>query len=252
MDYSSPLVSVKNGDTCQAGVQHTPGGTNCAVTGNAISPSSPNYSADVDGGKTTLQSPAFDISGSVEPVISYWRWFSNDLGSAPQWEDYWQTYISGDGVNFVPVENILVPDHSWRRFAFKVSDYLTAPTSITLRFVADDSNVASVVEITVDDIEIYSKDVSAGIASVNKAYDFSVYPNPAASTLTVDLNLTGAENISLEVVNNLGQTVLSTPSEMFTGKTMKKLDIQNLENGIYYLLVIGKDNNSKKVFSVLR
>lgn len=247
-----PLVSVKNGDTCQTGFQFTLGGSKCAITGNAISPSSPNYSADVDGGKTTLQSPPIDISGSIEPVVSYWRWFTNDLGSAPQSEDFWQTYISGDGISFVLVEDIVVPDNSWRRFAFKVSDYLPLATSITLRFVADDSNVASVVECAVDDIEIYSKNLDNGIPTVVQGYDVSVFPNPAATTLTVGLNLLNPENISLDIVNNLGQIVLSSQLEMGAGKIMKKLDIQNLENGIYYLVVRGKENNSEKVFSVLR
>ena len=249
---ATPLVSLKSGDTCQTGVQHTPGGTQCAVTGNAPFISSPNYNADVDGGKTTLQSPPIDISGSTEPVVSYWRWFTNNQGSAPQSEDFWRTYVSGDGINFVQVENIVVPDHSWRRFAFKVSDYIPSASSITLRFVADDANVESVVEVAVDDVEIYSKNLNDGITSINDAYNLSIYPNPAATTLTVDLNLLNAENISLDIVNNLGQIVLSSQSEMSAGNTMKNLDIQNLENGIYYLVVKGGEDKMERVFSVLR
>ncbi len=247
-----PLVSIKNGDTCQVGFQFTPGGTKCAVTGNAVSPSSPNYSADVNGGKTTLQSPPFDISGTVEPIISYWRWFTNNQGSAPQSEDFWQTFISGDGINFVPVENIAIPDHSWRRFAFKVSDYIPSASTITLRFVAEDSNIASVVEVALDDIEIYSKDLSSGISSINQTFNFSLYPNPVANTLTVDLNLLKSDKVSLDIVNNLGQTVLSSQLELSAGKTIKDLDIQKLSNGVYFLIVKSESNKIEKMFSVLK
>ena len=220
-----------------AATQKTPGGLKCAVTGNAILASSPIYNSDVDGGRTTLQSPLINISGSLEPVVSYWRWYTNDQGSAPQSEDFWQTYISGDGVNFIPVENILIPDHSWRRFAFRVSDYLPSATEITLRFVADDENIESVVESAVDDIEIYSKNLNNGIASINTVDNLTVYPNPAATALKVNLSLQRPENISFEVVNNLGQTVLTSQSDMPEGKTVKNIDIQNLEGGIYYLIV---------------
>ena len=249
---AAPVVSIKSGDTCQTGTQKTPGGLKCAVTGNAILASSPIYNSDVDGGRTTLQSPLINISGSLEPVVSYWRWYTNDQGSAPQSEDFWQTYISGDGVNFIPVENILIPDHSWRRFAFRVSDYLPSATEITLRFVADDENIESVVESAVDDIEIYSKNLNNGIASINTVDNLTVYPNPAATVLKVNLSLQRPENISFEVVNNLGQTVLTFQSDMPEGKTVKNIDIQNLEGGMYYLIVKGKTDNLQKAFSVLR
>ena len=247
-----PVASRKGSDTCQTGTQHTPGGTQCAITGNAQLTSSPNYNSDVDGGRTSLQSPSIDISGITDPVVSYWRWFTNDQGSASQSEDFWQTYISSDGINFVPVENIVVPDHSWRRFAFKVSDYIPSATSITLRFVANDLNIESVVESAVDDIEIYSKNLNNGISSINDKYNFSIYPNPAINILTVDLNLKQSENISLEIVNNLGQNILSYKMEVLAGATSKNIDIQNLENGIYFLVLKSGENSAQRVFSVIR
>lgn len=248
---AAPLVSFRSGDTCQTGAQFTPGGTKCAVTGNAPSASSPNYAGDVDNGKTTLQSPPINISASSDPVISYWRWFTNDQGAAPL-SDFWRTYISGDGINFVLVEDIVVPDHRWRRYAFKVNDYLSSPSEITLRFVADDVNISSVVESAVDDIEIYSKNLNNGISSMDDVFNISVYPNPASLFLTLSMNLKKSENVTLDIVNNLGQIVLSSPAEISAGKTIKTLDIQNLENGIYFLVVSTGENRVQRVFSVLR
>ena len=247
---AAPVPSFKSGDTCQTGVQHTTGGVNCAVTGNAASPSFPNYNADVDGGKTTLQSPAFDLSGYTDPIISYWRWYTNDQGSDPR-ADYWQTYISGDGINFTPVENIIVPDHSWRRFAFRVSDYVPGATSVTLRFVGDDEGVGSVVEAAVDDIEIYSNQI-LGINNPSNENSLSIYPNPASDILTLDMRLTKTSKITYEVVNNLGQTVISSELELSAGNNISKIDVQKLENGIYYFVVKNGDERVKKTFSILR
>ena len=246
-----PVASFKSGDTCQVGVQHTPGGSICAVTGNAISPSSPNYNSDVDNGKTTLQSPPIDVSTSLDPVITYWRWFTNDQGSNP-FEDFWKTYVSGDGINFIKVEYAKVADHSWRRYAFKVSDYLPSATSVILRFVADDSSSSSVVEVALDDLEIYSKDLGTGVSPIAENSKMSLYPNPASSSLSIELELKHTEDISIDVINNLGQKVLTSQFKLSSGKNIRTLDIQKLENGIYYLVINQSDKRMERKFTVLR
>ena len=246
-----PVVSFRSGDTCQAGVQHTPGGINCAITGNAASPSSANYSADVDNGKTTLQSPVIDLTNTTDPIITYWRWYTNDQGTNPS-EDFWKTYISADGINFIKVENVDVADHSWRRFALKVADYFPSATAITLRFVADDSIHSSVVEVALDDIEVYSKDIGSGISQINPENYLSLYPNPASSFLTFDLDMNHSENLSVDIINNLGQIVLAHPFSLFAGKNRKNIDIHSLENGIYHFVINHRDGKMEKTFTVFR
>ena len=76
--------------------------------------------------------------------------------------------------------------------------------------------------------------------------------NPAINILTVDLNLKQSENISLEIVNNLGQNILSYKMEVLAGATSKNIDIQKLENGIYFLVMKSGENSAQRVFSVLR
>ncbi len=110
----------------------------CAITGNA-GPSDPAGTQDVDGGKTTLSSDVYDLSSYINPAFTYWRWYSNDQGATPG-TDFWQTFISNDGVTWVPVEYTDVSDHSWRRFAFRVSDYVQPSPNVYLRFVAEDAN----------------------------------------------------------------------------------------------------------------
>ncbi|MBK7853764.1 MAG: M36 family metallopeptidase [Bacteroidetes bacterium] len=104
----------------QTDQQHTPGGIYSCFTGNASSPGDGAGTEDIDGGKTTLFSLSWDMSTYNNPLITYWRYYSNDQGATPE-TDYWQTAISNDGgATWVPVENINVPDHSYRRFAVKL------------------------------------------------------------------------------------------------------------------------------------
>ncbi len=180
-EITAPMVSLANpGDTCQPGVQYTSGGTNCAVTGNASSPSSTIGSNDIDDGRTTLESPVFDIESYTDPVITYERWYTNDQGATPR-TDFWQTYVSADGINYVPVENIDVPDHSWRRFAFKVRDYLPSASQVTIRFVAEDANAGSLVEAAVDEVEFYDLSTSVSVPEISDLVSMTIYPNPAGN-----------------------------------------------------------------------
>lgn len=241
--YESPGVE------CAPGTQHTPAGSQCAVTGNAASPSDPIGDNDIDGGATTLQSPAFDVSSYADPVVSYWRWYTNDQGSTPR-TDFWQTWISGDGVNFVPVENIDVPDHSWRRFAFRVNDYLTSPSSVTLRFTGEDAGSGSLVEASLDDIEIYDRSTNTGIREPQQLV-LGLFPNPANGSFT--LNVTSPESgISwLKIIDNLGKEVRTEKVNLNSGLNSFHVDIRDIARGIYRVVLRNETGQVSRQLSVM-
>ena len=166
-EIGSPLGSyTDNGDPVQTDQQHTPNGSNCAFTGNATSLSASIGENDIDGGHTTLYSPSYDLSGYINPAFSYWRWFTNNSGAEPN-ADWWQVSITGDGVNWESIENNLTSDLSWRRFAFRVKDYISLnSTQVQLKFIASDStngalSGGSLVEAAVDDLFFWDSSVSS-------------------------------------------------------------------------------------------
>jgi len=134
---------------------HSASGVNCWVTdgrGGGLG----DY--DVDGGKTTLLTPVYDLSTSPEASIGYWRWYSNSTGNAP-FSDTFRVDISADGGgNWKSVE-VVGPggdevSGGWYYHQFRVAD-ITAPTAkMKLRFIAEDAGDGSVVEAAVDDFEI--------------------------------------------------------------------------------------------------
>jgi len=160
-NIGSPVGSYSdNGDPVQTDQQHTPNGSECAFTGNATSSSASIGENDVDGGHTTLYSPTYDLTSYINPAFSYWRWFTNNTGAEPN-ADWWQVMITGDGVNWESIENNLTSDISWRRFAFRVKDYISLNSSqVQLRFVASDStngslSGGSLVEAAIDDLYLW-------------------------------------------------------------------------------------------------
>jgi hypothetical protein len=170
-EIGSPVGSyTDNGDPVQTDQQHTQGGSDCAFTGNATSSSASIGENDIDGGHTTLYSPTYDLSSSINPAFSYWRWFTNNTGAEPN-ADWWQVSITGDGVNWESIENNLTSDISWRQFAFRVKDYISLnSTQVQLKFVASDStngslSGGSLVEAAIDDLMLY--EAQSGNTSIN-------------------------------------------------------------------------------------
>jgi hypothetical protein len=54
----------------------------CFVTGQGVAGGQVGAN-DVDGGRTTLTTAAFDGTSTPSMVLEYYRWYSNNLGGAP-------------------------------------------------------------------------------------------------------------------------------------------------------------------------
>lgn len=137
----------------QPGADHTPAGTDCWITdGNAGSSLGAN---DVDGGATTLTSPAMDASDAGdEAVLVYWRWYSNNTGSAPD-ADSMPVLISNDnGATWTALETVTENAGAWVEKRFRIADFVTPTDSVRVRFVARDEGSGSIVEAGVDDLRI--------------------------------------------------------------------------------------------------
>ena len=160
---------------CQTDAQHTQGGFQCAFTGNASSINDGLGTNDVDGGHTTLKSPTYDLSSYSNPAFSYYRWYTNSpYSGANPGADWWQVMITDDGINWHYIENNISSDISWRKFAFRVSDYVSMTNNVQLKFIASDSlrlgeylDGGSLIEAAVDDLFLYE-----GQAATTSIYDF--------------------------------------------------------------------------------
>lgn len=235
----------------QTDSQHTPGGSYSCFTGNASSAADPAGTEDIDGGKTTLFSLTWDMSTYTNPLITYWRWYSNDQGATPE-TDFWQTAISNDnGATWVPVENINVPDHSWRRFAVKVTDYVTPTATVKMRFIAEDANAGSLVEAALDDYEIWDAEPT-GINNTEAQNLFSVFPNPAKNQLVLNYNMKTADKLTVSIIDKLGRVVLTQKCDGSFGTGTKVIKLNSIAEGMYTLNVSGNKSSFNKKITVIK
>ncbi|MBU3728612.1 MAG: choice-of-anchor B family protein [Phycisphaerales bacterium] len=135
-------------------------GTICWVTGNAA-PGAAAGTADVDGGTTTLLSPRIDMSGLPNPILVYWRWYSNNLGSNPNNDSMPVQISNDDGLTWTQLELVTENQGQWVERRFPVSQFVLPTANMRLRFLARDLGTSSLVEAAVDDVRVIVEECDA-------------------------------------------------------------------------------------------
>jgi len=141
---------------------HSSAGSGCWFTGQGA-PGGATGTNDVDGGRTTLFSPAFNLSAIANPKIAYWRWYDNSGQFEPN-NDVFEIDITNDGVQWTSVE-VVGPsgpetDGGWYEHSFDVSQFVIPSSTVQMRFVASDLGGGTWIEAAIDDLRIEELDCS--------------------------------------------------------------------------------------------
>ena len=172
----------ENNNMVQTGSDHTLDGINCFFTGNGDNPYSPGQS-DVDGGKTTLFSPIYDLSEFNGAIVSYWKWYTNNQGNNPE-TDYWQVFMSNDGGNlWTQLEYTNSSNNYWKLEQFFINDYFDLTNQIQFKFIVEDvfnngdnGSGGSLIEGAIDDfsIQVLTSEEECMIGDLNEDGNFNV------------------------------------------------------------------------------
>ncbi len=200
-----------------------------AVTGASATETDQPGTDDIDNGKTTLTSPSIDLSQYQDPVITYWRWFSNEMGASPL-EDYWRVYISNNDSTWVLVEETNAPDRSWRLVAIRVKDYVEPSSKVRLRFVAEDAGNGSLVEAALDGLKVWDVAQATNVELANDVVN--VWYDALTKKLFVPSNSTVA------VSNTMGQLIL------YVENVQNEVDLNKLPSGVYMVRVLSYEGLS--------
>lgn len=251
-----------NGVMVQTDADVTTGGGNvaCALTGNG-SVGGGIGENDVDGGKTTLVTPVFDLTQYDDPAVTYYRYYTNGPpGGANPGADWWQVELTSDGTNWVSFENTLTQDMSWRRVAFRVSDYLPVTSTFQMRFVASDSirlgqnlDGGSLIEAAVDELYIWEPRDGNSIAEIEGVSDINVFPNPVTTVLIATLEVNEPIELNLNIVDVMGRIVKTESAiQLRTGQSKISVNTADFFPGTYELILQNDGSRYQKKFTVVR
>lgn len=210
----------------------TPAGVRAAFTQNAASPNDPPTTASVLGGRTSLLTSILDLSTWSDPVVSYMRWFSNDMGDNPG-QDNWEVTLTGNGVQFFLVERTRRADASWRRGVVRLTDLLSSLNSVRMRFVAQDNLPASLVEAAIDDIYFYDPTPATGLVHESSSTRAILYPNPTQRWACVGLLPEGS--ITGWILDARGRRIRSLEGTASPNACAFSIDFSGLPAAPYFL-----------------
>jgi hypothetical protein len=169
-ELAIPEATFFDGNQAQPDSDVSEDGEKCFLTGAATSPGSVGFD-DVDGGKTTLLSPVFDLSGYNEALVSYWRWYTNDVGDNPG-TDHWQVDVTSDGQNWSALEYTNGSQAAWIQKNYLLSNSGVQLTEqVQFRFIAEDitnpgdsGSGGSIIEAAIDDFTVSIFDINPDLS----------------------------------------------------------------------------------------
>ncbi len=237
-------------------------GVNCFVTGNT-SPGGGQGDNDVDGGKTTLFSPIYDLSGVPNARVRYFKWYCNDTGSSPG-ADVWQVHVSDDaGGSWAMIESTTTSNHSWNMVETDLEGIISLTSQVKFRFIAADEGSGSIVEAGVDDFSIVTyEEVTTEIAGSTPAapalYLGANRPNPFNPTTEIFFGAPlDGRKVSLGIYDLSGRLVtMLLKDQKVAGAQSVTWDGTNgagnpVVSGIYFSrLIAGEWNMARKLVLV--
>lgn len=136
---------------------------------------------------------------------------------------------------------------SWRRNAFRVSDYLTPTSTMKFQFIASDSTIVganldggSLVEAAVDDFVVYDA-LIIGVKEEDSAENKMVlYPNPTSTFINLNVQLKKAQRVKIQISDATGRIVFEQNKNLQSGKQNWSLEEVSLAEGVYKVILIGE------------
>jgi hypothetical protein len=251
---ADPELKENGGQIVQPEDDHTPSpGTFCLVT----DPQGGFWTfGNVDGGKTSVISPPFDLRGAGAGYVDFYAFLAN-FGSAA--DDSLMLYASADGENWtflweIHGEGYNDPNYTYQRTYFRGADMGGYSECVQFKFVIEDNENNTVCEGLVDDFIVH---VVTDLQDVedHKGAELTFAAAPAAPSLfatstAIRFQIPEKQHVELQVFDVGGRvmrTLLNGPLAAGThvaewnGRTDAG---QEAPSGIYYYRIHAGENSA--------
>ncbi len=230
----------------QADSDATPGtGNHAFFTG--LSGSSEEVGAnDVDEGRATLTSPAFDLTSYTDPYVGISLWYTRNGNQAAVDDTLLLLLSNDDGESWTTFRRITESGTAWRPVEIRVGDRLTPTPLMRVRVVASDLGAPSLVEAAVDDFTVVDRPSGAGVdgrGDMERGARGTVLPNPLSGAGSLRIELESAERQGRLVLYDIlgNAAVILYEGAVPAGISEYPLDLSGLPSGRYTWRLEGSD-----------
>lgn len=189
------------------------------------------WNDDVDDGYVQLSSPVFDLSGYVNPGVSFNYWFYNGFGSGTPNDDL--EILMSNGTEEVQIDLLNLNnavESDWTLYEFNVTDYLALTNTMQIKFICTDNPSGHVTKAGIDHFYIEEKST----AELNEASEsIMVYPNPAKDIIFIQ----GIQDGTVILTDVQGKVVLTQ------SLIDNKLNVASVEHGLYIMQLLDEEGN---------
>lgn len=251
--YNSAQIQTENDRTAAPGVL-------CWVTGQGTVGGAAGLQ-DVDGGATTLYSPAYDLTGSTAAKVKYYRWYTDDRG-VNAGDDMWVVRVRNNGGAWQDVENTGEEANVWKQITVDLYALFGANLGVVeFKFIASDTNLNSLLEAAVDDFEILNQNIDAVSDWTDRGTRFALLgarPNPARAGAEVGFAVPVRSQVRIGVYDVAGREVTVLADRSFDGGThLVRWDGHDAAghaaaSGIYYLRMQAEGFSSTRTMVLTR
>jgi hypothetical protein len=95
--------------------------------------------------------------------VLYRRWYSNNLGGAPNADSMPCEISNNGGTSWVMLEDVAGNTGQWNFRSWRVRDFITPTANMRVRFVARDLATGSLVEAGIDDFKVTNIDCGSAV-----------------------------------------------------------------------------------------
>lgn len=200
------------------------------------------YSIKTNVADASLVLHKLDFTSTTNNALSFWRAYagyveqgttyygdklfievSTDCGA--NWTEVYQK--EGEDLDTDPADASRYYPINWEQDVVNLSAY-DGESEVMIRFRGKSGYSNS---LYVDNINVNSTLLS--IEDNTNNTNLSVYPNPANGSANVAINTTEASNVTISIVNTLGQTVFTKDLGTVSGESITTINTSNLEAGMY-------------------
>lgn len=223
-------------------------GSKCFVTGNGGGLAGND---DVDDGSVTLMSPLFDLTGYVEPYLSYYRWFFNGGGQGNPNDRLTVSISNGIQTQAIETVDASTPNaNQWNLVSIRVSDFITPSAAMQLIVEASDNPASAqhIVEAGFDKFQV--TEATAAIALPDDGSHLLIYPNPVSAIMHVMVNTNRPQQALLLLMETSGKVILQNtiPAD---GEAVS-IDLSALPKGMYLVKLLTRKQAIVRKVTLIR